>query len=119
MIITKHVEHHPVNADEIVKLQIDRIGTTSKVDGVTLLDIHFPEEKDEFFIALDRESEENTWNAARSARPVWKESLLRNLDDECGEVHSSIRRNEITRRTKPLRQCPMCGERIVLRKKIS
>ena len=58
MIILQHIEHRLANTDELIKLQIRLMEMTSKVRGVTLLDIYFPTEKDEVVIALDCESEE-------------------------------------------------------------
>lgn len=58
MIILNHVEHEIKSTDELVKLQIHLMETTSRVDGVILIDIYFPAETNEFIIALDCESEE-------------------------------------------------------------
>ena len=64
MIILKHVEHEIRDTDELIKLQIHLMEASSKIDGVILLDIYFPAEKEEFVIALDCESEEKyiSWN---------------------------------------------------------
>ncbi len=58
MIILKHVGYKIKTSSELKRLLDHLEETTSKVDGIVLKDIYFPQNKDEFVLALDCESED-------------------------------------------------------------
>ncbi len=58
MIILKHVGYKIKGSDELGSLLNHLEETTSKIDGVSLKDIYFPKNKDEFILVLDCKSED-------------------------------------------------------------
>lgn len=58
MIIMKHVEYKIKDVDELVGLLSHLDETTSKVEGISLQEILFAKDKEEFVLILDCETEE-------------------------------------------------------------
>jgi hypothetical protein len=58
MIVLKHVEHKIRDPSELESLVSHLEETTSKVPGVTLQDIWFPMDRDEFVLLLDCTAED-------------------------------------------------------------
>jgi hypothetical protein len=65
----KHVEHKINNSRELDKLLNHLRETTSKIDGVSLIDIYFPKNKNEFILALDCASEAKYFEWRESCPP--------------------------------------------------
>jgi hypothetical protein len=57
MIILKHVEHKLQSIDKLQGLRKHLDQTTSQIAGITLVDIWFPKDKNEFVLVLDCASE--------------------------------------------------------------